>query len=202
MLTPNHSTRRTRGGVSAGCRYARRGGDGRRGNRVRGPSGCPPSLVSLSPSSTLLAYRQPADTPPRVRGVVGVGLTSGDNGSSDGMLTPGHSTRHTRGGVSASCRYARRGGDARRGNRVRGPSGCPPSLVSLSPLVHSPRLTTARGYTTASTWGCRGRPNEWRQGWQRWYALILTIQPNVLAAVYLRAVDRRGEGAMEGEETA
>jgi len=32
--------------------------------------------------------------------------------------------------------------------------------------------------------------------------LPLAIQPDVLAAVYLRAVDMQGEGAMGGEETA
>ena len=32
--------------------------------------------------------------------------------------------------------------------------------------------------------------------------LPLAIQPDILAAVYLRAVDMRGEGAMRDEETA
>jgi len=156
-FNPNHSTRRTRGGVSAGCRYARRGGDGRRGNRVRGPPGCPPSLVSLS-----ALVRSPRISTARRYTTAS---TWGGRGRPNEWRQryPSHSTRRTRGGVSAGCRYARRGGDGRRGNRVRGPPGCSPSLVSLSPLVRSPRISTARRYTTTSTWGGRGRPNEWRQ---------------------------------------
>jgi len=196
LVRPTPLTPRTRGGVSAGCRYARRVDEGRQGYQRRRTARRPPYAVS--PPPILLASRQPADTPPLVRRAESRGKHT-IAASSTYVSNPTYSRWVASGGGSAGGRDARRGGRgeiviaATAGKAIRPPCAVlrlpsPPLYAqrhdtytqqrlkrrgaewlgvvdrrAVEMRVSSPRILTARRYTTASTWGGRGRPNEWRQ---------------------------------------